>query len=66
MNPATEALPMPLFFDEKRFLANLSSGEPQSIFRDAIRAVDTSLNNRFERGEDTETISPVKFTFATA
>jgi [protein-PII] uridylyltransferase len=56
MNPATEALPMPLFFDEKRFLANLNSGDAQTVFRDAIRAADTFLNNRFEQGEDTEAL----------
>ncbi len=56
MNPAPEALPMPLFFDEKRFLANLCTGDAQTVFRDAIRAADTFLNNRFEQGEDTETL----------
>ena len=56
MKPATEALPKPLFFDEKRFLSNLSTGAAQTVFRDAVRAADTSLNNRFEQGEDTETL----------
>ena len=56
MNSSPEALPMPLFFDEKRFLVNLSTGDAQTVFRDAIRATDTSLNNRFEQGEDIETL----------
>ncbi len=56
MNLAIEALPIPLFFDEKRFLANLNTGNAQTVFRDAIRAADTFLNNRFEQGEDTETL----------
>ncbi|OUS10335.1 [protein-PII] uridylyltransferase [Gammaproteobacteria bacterium 54_18_T64] len=56
MNPSTEALPTPLFFDEKRFLANLDKGDAQTVFRDAIRGADTFLNNRFEQGEDTETL----------
>ncbi|MEZ0151876.1 MAG: [protein-PII] uridylyltransferase [Candidatus Reddybacter sp.] len=56
MNPSPEALPSPLFFDEKRFLANLSTGDPKTVFRDAIRAADTFINNRFEQGEDTETL----------
>lgn len=56
MNLAIEALPIPLFFDEKRFLANLNTGDAQTVFRDAIRAADTFLNNRFEQGEDTETL----------
>jgi len=56
MNSSPEALPMPLFFDEKRFLVNLSTGDAQTVFRDAIRAADTFLNNRFEQGEDTETL----------
>ncbi|OUS13182.1 [protein-PII] uridylyltransferase [Gammaproteobacteria bacterium 53_120_T64] len=56
MKPTTEILPTPLFFDEKRFLINLAKGGAQSVFRDAIRGADIFLNNRFEQGEDTETL----------
>ncbi|MBL4782814.1 MAG: [protein-PII] uridylyltransferase [Porticoccaceae bacterium] len=56
MNSSTETLPTPLFFDEKRFLVNLDKGDAQTVFRDAIRGADTFLNNRFEQGEDTETL----------
>lgn len=56
MNTIPEILPMPLFFDEKRFLANLNTMDTQTVFRDAIRAADTFLNNRFEQGEDTNAL----------
>ncbi|MBQ0721201.1 MAG: [protein-PII] uridylyltransferase [Gammaproteobacteria bacterium] len=56
MNPASIALPIPLFFDEKRFLASLDKGDAQTVFKDAIRAADTFLNNQFEQGEDAETL----------
>ncbi len=54
MNTDPETPPLPLFFDEKKFLSNLQKGEAKTVFQDAIRASDISLNNRFEQGEDTE------------
>jgi len=56
MNTAPEPRPLPLFFDEKRFLTDLATEDAQTIFRDAIHGADTCLNNRFEQGEDIETL----------
>lgn len=48
MTTATSPL---LFFREQRFLADLESQDPLTVFSDAISAVDHHLNRRFEEGE---------------
>lgn len=46
-----------LFFDEQRFRADLAcASKPLCVFKDAISAADTHLNNRFIEGEDVRTL----------
>ncbi len=42
----------PLFFDEKRFLADVESGNPISVFRNALSAANHHFNNRFYEGDE--------------
>ena len=42
----------PLFFDQKRFLADLENHDPVKVFRDALNASKSHFKNRFYEGED--------------
>lgn len=46
-----EADPLLLFFDENRFLADLSSGNPIKVFKNAIVAANQHFDTRFYEGE---------------
>ncbi|MGK2914205.1 MAG: [protein-PII] uridylyltransferase [Porticoccaceae bacterium] len=52
---AVSPLPL-LFFDEKRFLADLATGSPIEIFRNAINAANIHFDTRFEQGEQIRTL----------
>ncbi len=55
--PADPVALLPLlFFDEQRFLANLRTGAPIEIFRDAINAANIHFDTRFEQGEQIRTL----------
>lgn len=45
-------LTAPLFFDQKRFAADLEQGDPITVFRDALSAAQKHFNNRFDQGEE--------------
>lgn len=45
-----------LFFDELRFQQALTTENPITVFRDAIAAANTHLDNRFYEGEDVRTL----------
>ncbi|MGQ9426093.1 [protein-PII] uridylyltransferase [Gilvimarinus sp. F26214L] len=40
------------FFDQSRFREALASGNPLTVFKDAISAANTQFNRRFREGED--------------
>ena len=42
----------PLFFDQKRFQADLEKQDPVKVFRDALDASKSHFKNRFYEGED--------------
>ena len=42
----------PLFFDQKRFQADLEKQDPIKVFRDALDASKSHFKNRFYEGED--------------
>jgi len=46
----------PIFFDQKRFLADLQSRNPIHVFRDALSASRNHFDNRFLEGEDARTL----------
>ena len=46
----------PIFFDQKRFLEDLQSRNPISVFRDAQNAAKNHFDNRFLEGEDARTL----------
>jgi len=50
MHPETHSTP--LFFDEKRFLADLEQGNPISVFRNALSAANHHFDNRFYEGDE--------------
>lgn len=53
-----------LFFDEKRFLADLAqTRQPVYIFRNAINAANAHFNARFEQGEQIRTLVTERATF---
>jgi [protein-PII] uridylyltransferase len=45
-----------LFFDEKRFIADLDKGRAIEVFRDVMNAVNQHFNNRFTEGEQIRTL----------
>ncbi|MBT5388629.1 MAG: [protein-PII] uridylyltransferase [Porticoccaceae bacterium] len=47
---------VPLFFDEKRFSRDLASGDPVTVFRNALSAAQSHFNNRFHEGEEVHTL----------
>ena len=49
-------LAVPLFFDQKRFLADLGSGDPVTVFRDALNAAQSHFSRRFHEGEDVHSL----------
>ena len=50
MHPKTYLVP--LFFDEKRFVADIESGEPIDVFRAALGFANEHFNKRFDEGEN--------------
>lgn len=46
----------PLFFDQKRFLADLDRGNAIQVFRDALEAAQHHFDSRFEEGEKVSTL----------
>ena len=42
----------PMFFDQKRFAADLVEGDPVTVFRNALAAAQSHFNNRFHEGEE--------------
>ena len=51
----TEPTPL-FFFDEKRFLRDLNSLDPITVFQNAIEAANKQFDNRFEQGEQIRTL----------
>ena len=49
---SAESYVVPLFFDQKRFLANLENSDPVEVFRDALSAAYHHFNNRFHEGDE--------------
>lgn len=45
-----------IFFDSRRFLADLETGNPIQIFRDALNAANVHFNTRFLEGGDVRTL----------
>jgi [protein-PII] uridylyltransferase len=54
--PQNTLLNAPLFFDQKRFLLDLETQEPITVFRNALDASKAHFNNRFHEGEDIHTL----------
>jgi [protein-PII] uridylyltransferase len=50
MHPKTYLVP--IFFDEKRFTADIKSGDPIAVFRGALGFANDHFNKRFNEGED--------------
>ena len=46
----------PLFFDRKRFLDDINTGNPVSVFKNALEAARGHFNNRFHEGENVHTL----------
>ncbi|MDG1819137.1 MAG: [protein-PII] uridylyltransferase [Porticoccaceae bacterium] len=42
----------PLFFDQKRFLNDIETGDPIEVFRKVLSAARDHFNNRFHEGEE--------------
>ena len=49
-------LAVPLFFDQKRFAADLAAGDPVTVFRDALSAAQNHFASRFHEGEEVHTL----------
>ena len=49
-------LAVPMFFDQKRFTADLDAGDPVTVFRNALAAAQRHFNNRFHEGEEVHTL----------
>ncbi len=47
---------VPLFFDQKRFSANLLTEDPVTVFRNALNAARKHFDNRFYEGEEVHTL----------
>ena len=50
MHPKTYLVP--IFFDEKRFVADIESGDPIDVFRGALGFANNHFNKRFNEGEN--------------
>jgi [protein-PII] uridylyltransferase len=50
------ALAVPLFFDQKRFVADLAAGDPVTVFRDALNAAQNHFSTRFHEGEEVHSL----------
>ena len=46
----------PIFFDQKRFVADLQSKNPIGVFKDALNAAKNHFDNRFLEGEDARSL----------
>lgn len=49
-------LAVPLFFDQKRFVADLATGNPVTVFRDALGAAQNHFSTRFHEGEEVHSL----------
>ncbi|MGB0669032.1 MAG: nucleotidyltransferase domain-containing protein, partial [Porticoccaceae bacterium] len=49
-------LAVPLFFDQKRFVADLAAGDPVAVFRDALSAAQNHFSRRFHEGEEVHSL----------
>ncbi len=56
MTALTSNAAIPLFFDERQFLSGLETGDPLTVFRDAIGAANLTFDARFHQGENTHTL----------
>lgn len=52
-----------IFFDSRRFLADLTTGNAIQIFRDALNAANVHFNSRFLEGGDVRTLVKERATF---
>ena len=50
MHPKTYLVP--IFFDEKRFVADIENGNPIDVFRGALGFANNHFNKRFYDGEN--------------
>ena len=57
-------LAAPLFFDQKRFAANLLTEDPVTVFRNALSAAQKHFDNRFYEGEEVHTLVNERAQFA--
>ena len=46
----------PLFFDQKRFAADIEAGDAINVFRNALNAAQNHFSNRFYEGEEVHTL----------
>jgi len=46
----------PIFFDQKRFVADVQSKNPINVFKDALSAAKNHFDNRFLEGEDARSL----------
>ena len=55
---------VPLFFDEKRFVADIEKDNPINVFRAALSGANNHFNNRFNEGEDVHRLVNERAQFA--
>jgi len=53
---STAQLNAPLFFDQKRFVQDISNGDAIEVFRNALAASSNHFNNRYHEGEEVHTL----------
>ena len=46
----------PIFFDQKRFVADLATENPIKVFKHALSAAKNHFDNRFLEGEDARSL----------
>lgn len=46
----------PIFFDQKRFIQDLQTSDPRSVFRDALKAAKNHFDNRFLEGGEARSL----------